>query len=659
MIKFEDYSMPAASMGSMNPMPDIKNVSYIHAGYEVTDKVSEEEKNHLGKGMISTMLPYKMQDGYKREKTKRAFKAAVLENDYIKAVFLPELGGRLWSLFDKKNNRELLYLNPVFQPGNLGLRNAWFSGGVEFNVGIKGHNPLTCSPLWCAVDICPEGEILRMYEFERIRGVVYSISAWLPDNSPVLYLKDRIENTTDEEKYMYWWSNIAVPETRGTRVLVPTDESFISFYDANHYILDKVSIPMQGDLDVTYPCRIPSSRDFFYKIPDGRHKWIATANETGEGILQCSTQMMKGRKLFVWGQGQGGRNWNEWLSCEGSAYIEIQAGLAHTQLEHLPMAGKTVWEWTEAYTALTLDADIAHGDYKKAAEAVEAYMVNRIGNPDDIHFPAQETVTATDIIYQGSGWGAVEERIRGEKISDVCRFSAVDDETQLWMNLADNNIFPEPDVLKEPESYVIGNNWLLKLEALSKQTWYSLLHIGVIKYAGGDVDGAKQAWKASVKLVPSPWALRNLSMLYKNELGDLVTARDYILKAFSLKKDCPALCNEVAAQLTCDGGDALWLDIYDSLKPQLQQIGRLRFYKAVALMNLGRLAEATEIINPDFVMNDIKEGELSVSSLWFDLYHRLYAEEKGILYDKNNEQLIQEANRAYPLPKKLDFRMHD
>ncbi|MBQ2696253.1 MAG: DUF5107 domain-containing protein [Clostridia bacterium] len=659
MIRFEDYIMPAASMGRDNPMPDIKNVSYIHAGYEVTEKVTEEEKTYLGKGMISTMLPYKMQDGYNREKKERAFRAAVLENDYVKAVFLPELGGRLWSLFDKQSGRELLHVNPVFQPGNLGLRNAWFSGGVEFNVGIKGHNPLTCSPLWCAVDTCPEGEILRMYEFERIRGVVYSISAFLPEDSKVLLIKARIENTTDEQKYMYWWSNIAVPETQGTRVLVPTDESFISFYDANHYILDKVSIPKQGDLDVTYPCRIPSSRDFFYKIPDKRYKWIATANESGEGILQCSTQTMKGRKLFVWGQVQGGRNWNEWLSEEGSAYIEIQAGLAHTQLEHLPMNGKTVWEWTEAYTALSLDASVTHGDYEKAGEAVEAYMLDRVGNPDELHFPEPETVTDSKIIYQGSGWGAVEECIRQESISEYCHFSAVDDETQLWLRLAQENVFPEPSVFNEPESYVVGQYWLTKLEALAKPSWYSLLHIGVIKYAAGDVPGAKQAWEASLTYAPSPWALRNLSMLYKNEMGDLATARGYILQAFELKKDCPALCNEVASQLTCDGGDALWLSIYDSLDSKLQQIGRLRFYKAVALLHLGRLTEAKDILNPDFVMDDIKEGELSVSSLWFELYRRLYAEEKGIAYNPDDTKLIQEADKVYPLPRKLDFRMHD
>ena len=66
MITFEKHIIPAASMGDLNPMPDIKNVTYIHAGYEMTDKVKEEEKTHIGKGMIPTMLPYLTQDGYDR-----------------------------------------------------------------------------------------------------------------------------------------------------------------------------------------------------------------------------------------------------------------------------------------------------------------------------------------------------------------------------------------------------------------------------------------------------------------------------------------------------------------------------------------------------------------------------------------------------------------
>ena len=79
MVKFETLTFPAADIGPLNPMPDIKNVSYIHAGYEMTPRVREDEKTYIGKGMIPTMLPYQLQDGYDRNKQMRAFQAAVLE----------------------------------------------------------------------------------------------------------------------------------------------------------------------------------------------------------------------------------------------------------------------------------------------------------------------------------------------------------------------------------------------------------------------------------------------------------------------------------------------------------------------------------------------------------------------------------------------------
>ncbi|MBE7043561.1 MAG: DUF5107 domain-containing protein [Ruminococcaceae bacterium] len=659
MIKLEDCVIPAASIGELNPMPDIKNVSYIHAGFEMSDKVQESEKTHLGKGMIPTMLPYMMQDFYDRDKKERVFKAVVLENKYLKATFLPELGGRLRSIYDKEKKRELLYVNPVFQPGNLGLRNAWFSGGVEFNVGIKGHTPLTCSPMWCAVDKCKEGEILRLYEFERIRGVVYSVNAWLPEDSKVLYIKGRIENTTNQQKYMYWWSNMAFPQEKKTRVFVPTNDSFLSFYNENHYLLDKASIPVHEGIDISYTTNIPTSRDFFYKIPPKNHKWIAATDGNGHGLLQCSTQQLKGRKLFVWGQGQGGTNWNEWLSEEGSSNIEIQAGLAHTQLEHLPMDGNTTWEWVEAYTALEIDSDIAHGDYQKATGEIETYMLERIGNPDELTFPNQQNAEQSEILYKGSDWGAVEEIVRNERISDICKFPQTHtSETAEWVELAKNGHFPEPNINDMPKSYVTGKYWLEKLTNLPSQTWYSLLHIGVIKYADGDVDGAKKAWEESIELKPTPWALRNLSMIYKNELGDGNKARDYIMQAFALKQDNPTLCNEVAAQLTSDGSDAMWLTLFDTLSDSIKALGRIQLYRAIALIHLDQLKEATKIINPDFVMSDIKEGEISISNLWFTLYRRIYAEEKGIAYNPDDEQLKTNADKKYPLPKKLDYRMH-
>ena len=149
-LEFLKYEIEAADIGVENCLPDIHLNEYIRAPITLTDRVPKEESGHIGKGMIETLLPYCIQDGYNRKRKARLYDAAILENEHLKAVFIPELGGRLWSLYDKNEKRELLYKNGVYQPANLALRNAWFSGGIEWNIGIKGHNPLTCSPIFAA-----------------------------------------------------------------------------------------------------------------------------------------------------------------------------------------------------------------------------------------------------------------------------------------------------------------------------------------------------------------------------------------------------------------------------------------------------------------------------------------------------------------------------
>src|SRR5690606_15271617 len=113
----------------------------------------------------------------------------------------------------------------------------------------------------------------------------------------------------------------------------------------------------------------------FFDIPKGHRRWIAALNPEGYGLFQTSTDVLTGRKLFVWGMGKGGRNWQTFLAEPGCAYLEIQAGLAHTQLEHLPMAGGQTIAWTEAYGALCADGAAVTGeDWGRATQAAEAAM---------------------------------------------------------------------------------------------------------------------------------------------------------------------------------------------------------------------------------------------------------------------------------------------
>lgn len=478
MIYFEEYEINAADLGDCNPLPDIKNVTYIHAKYTLTERVTKEESADFGKGMINTMLPYMLQDGYNRDRKKKKFNAVRLENKYLRAIFLPELGGRLWSLYDKEGKRELLYKNSVFQPANLALRNAWFSGGIEFNVAIKGHNPLTCSRLFAEIICCNGEEVLRMYEFERIREITYSICAFLPEDSRVLYIKDCIENTSDDEKYSYWWSNIAVPESPRIRVIVPAPEAYLSSYNEGNYVVDKIPVPVNNGKDLSYPNNSPRSQDFFYKIPDHAPKWIAAVGDDGRGIIQFSQQRMIGRKLFVWGQGKGGRNWNEWLSEKGESYVEIQAGLSRTQLEHIPMKAHERWEWVEAYGAVNCDREAVHSsNWLKAQNAVKSAFGDSL-EAEIIEKRLSEvfpdlSVGRRKFLCCGSGWGALENKLRALEnnppVSVDCDFpeKSLDCEQEPWLYLLEHGVFPDIAPEATPVSYVSGRKWRPLLENLS------------------------------------------------------------------------------------------------------------------------------------------------------------------------------------------------
>ena len=108
-------------------------------------------------------------------------------------------------------------------------------------IGVIGHTPLTAEPLYTAQTETEKGDpVLRMYEYEIIRGVVYQMDFWLEKRSRFLNCRMRIVNESARVLPMYWWSNIAVPEYEGGRITVPAE----SAYTNSNGMVYKVPIPM-------------------------------------------------------------------------------------------------------------------------------------------------------------------------------------------------------------------------------------------------------------------------------------------------------------------------------------------------------------------------------------------------------------------------------
>ena len=68
---------------------------------------------------------------YKNGPTPKTYEAIFVENEYLKLTYIPEFGGRFYSIYDKLRKREMLYRNDVVKPAPYNPRNSWPQSGME------------------------------------------------------------------------------------------------------------------------------------------------------------------------------------------------------------------------------------------------------------------------------------------------------------------------------------------------------------------------------------------------------------------------------------------------------------------------------------------------------------------------------------------------
>ncbi|MEO8394403.1 MAG: DUF5107 domain-containing protein [Chloroflexota bacterium] len=657
-LRMETWRIPAAEVGADNPLPPLERPRY----QPVLGGKSEDDPTA---GYVRDYMPYPVQDGYTRQRTMTDISVAVLENDILRATFMLPYGGRLWSLIHKASGRELLFTNPMFQPANLAMRNAWYSGGVEWNMGVIAHTSFTVSPLFAARVTAPDGTpILRLYEWERIRQAAYQIDAYLPDGSSVLYVRPRLVNPFDHDLPMYWWSNIAVPEREDIRVIAPAAEAYQ--YALSVDDLATVAMPVVDGRDVTYSTRGQRAEDYFFLIPEGQRPWVTSLDAEGKGLIQASTDALRGRKLFLWGTGTGGRRWQEWLNGAGNNYLEIQAGLAPTQLEYATLAPKADFAWLEAYGLMDADAKTVHGaDWAAARAHVEGKLealVSRAEMDAELKRGASwQDQPPSEILQRGVGWGELEA-LRRQKAGQApfagkgLDFSGSMTTLQKpWVKLLETGSFPESGSEMPSAGILVQKEWrdLLEKAVKSNGGWEAWLHIGNMRFHAGDRDGAKQAWETSLSKERTAWALRDLAVLARQD-GQLAQAAEYYREAQKLQPGLLPLLIETGRVLIDAGATGEFLALLASLPEPMRENGRLHLLEVEAGLATGDLDRVGYLLDQGFEIVDYQEGDEILTELWFKYHAERISRNEGVLVD---EALMERVRREKPIPALFDFRM--
>lgn len=568
-----------------------------------------------------SLLPYRAQNRYGRDVEMHGFAAVELSNEHLRAVFLPELGGRLWSLVDLATGRDLLFRPDAVQFGNLALRDAWFSGGVEWNLGTTGHWGLTCSPVDAGVVEVDGERILRMWALERLTGLVWRLEAWLPAGSRHLYTSARIVNHHDADVAFYWWSNAAVPLERESRVLTPAAHSFHNDYGGG---LVRNRFPLSHGIDGSRPHDAPQSADYFFDAPrdGGAPTWVAGCAGDGVGLMLASTPELPGKKQFVWGNTRGGHRWQAWLNGTGR-YFELQSGYTRTQKEHVALAPGAVATWVEAFGPVTVDPGLGWDESVRVAAAqVPVAGLERAGRMFDA------AVDVAPTVWQAAdGWGRLEVEAGHLAPDPATPFTADLSEVQeAWLSVARGG--NPPDLLARHP--LVGPRWRSHLEG-TERGWVRSLLIGYCDWAAGDRDGAAWHWAESTAIhenamalhclalrEPDPWSAYNLAeRAHEASRGDDDLLLDYLDRA--------------------RGIPAVVLRVVDRLPERRRSLPRVRLAEARALVATGRLATARAVID-ELELPNLRETSEELEDLW-----REYARASGT--DES-------------LPPHLDFAMY-
>lgn len=666
-LSIQSLTIPAADLGSENPLAPLAYKESSRALTYPPDLPVEMVEN-LARGKLSSVYPYTIQDGFNRQLEQREFQAAVLENEFLRAAFLLDFGGRLWSLFHKPSGKELLEVNPTLQLANLALRNAWFSGGVEWNIGTTGHSPFTCSTLFsCLVEGDQGMNILRFFEWERLRQTPFQIDAYLPGDSQVLFIRTKIINPNDHPVPIYWWSNVAVPESPDTRVVVPAKSAYCLGCRPGH--LERIDLPVSHGTDITYSKQVDQAADFFFDLEKTAYPWIAALDRNGQGLIQLSTQEMVGRKLWMWGSSPGGRNWQQFLSPRGKGYIEVQSGITKTQLEHRHLLPLASCSWLEAYGFMEADPAYVHGDdWERSFQHIDE-QVHKLVSPNDLreeHRSGEMISNLNPVEYYriGSGWGALERRRReyySENPLEDAGFEFIEDSlTELqkpWLIFLETGEFPELDADSPFGSFVNSELWgpLIEnsLKKLPSKNWFAWYQAGISRYQAGNWVGAEEAWKRSLALNRSPWAARNLAILAWKR-GQIDQAASLLVEASNSAPDVLPLAIECGACLIQAGRNEDWLHIAEGLPQSLQSNDRIRLLQAQAALELGDLVNVEEFFNEGAVVADLREGESSLSDLWIEYRVQKMCQEENL--EEDAPEVIQFRENP-PIPVEIDFRL--
>jgi tetratricopeptide (TPR) repeat protein len=290
-------------------------------------------ERRIYQGSSGVVYPHAVIETISDEKVDKKYKAVYLENEYIKLMILPELGGRIQMAFDKIRQRHFIYYNSVIKPALVGLTGPWISGGIEFN-WPQHHRPSTFEPVdYCIRENSDGSKTVMVNEVERMFRTKGMAGFTLYPSKAFIEISGNLYNRTPFPQTFLWWANPAVKVNEHYQSVFPPD--VYAVYD--HGKRDMASFPIAKDVyykvdyapgtDISRYANIPVPTSFM--AVSSNYNFIGGYEHDSKGGLLhvADHHIAPGKKQWTWGNGEFGKAWDRNLTDDDGPYIELMTGV--------------------------------------------------------------------------------------------------------------------------------------------------------------------------------------------------------------------------------------------------------------------------------------------------------------------------------------------
>lgn len=301
--------------------------------------IGKPEKNpmflekRVYQGSSGVVYPYPVIEKIEDTCEDKSYHAIYLENEYIKVMILPELGGRVQMAYDKLKKRHFIYYNHVIKPALVGLTGPWISGGIEFN-WPQHHRPSTFLPVDYSIEKRADGSaVVWVSERERMFHQKGMAGFTLRPGRAVLEIQGKVYNPTPIPQTFLWWANPAVAVNEYYQSVFPGDVNAV--FDHGKRDVSRYPIATGTYYKMDYSAGVDISRYKNIPVPTSymaiRSKYNFVGgyeNDTRAGVLHVANHHVSpGKKQWTWGNSDFGQAWDRNLTDTDGPYIELMTGV--------------------------------------------------------------------------------------------------------------------------------------------------------------------------------------------------------------------------------------------------------------------------------------------------------------------------------------------